>query len=122
MQITFNDFKAFVGTIGLHTAGLHAIERVHKITQTFYCDKLTVRSACSGQCESCILTLKTRIADTKWAFSTNKYGLYTWLVKDVSGKVMEAARAEEKSAPLKTQYGEPVEGDALDLFMETINE
>jgi hypothetical protein len=120
MQITLKDFKTFVGEGGLHAAGLHAIERVHGITKKFYCDKLTVRSACSENCESCIFALKTRVRETKWDIVTNKYALFTWIVKDISAKAMEVTRAEEKSKPAKTLFGEPVEGEAFDLFMETI--
>ena len=120
MKISLPDFKLHVGTSGLHKAGLHAITRVHGITTKFYCNKLTLRSACSENCAQCILQLKERLDRTDWATSKKPYALYTFVVKDVSGKVVETVCVDQKAAPSKTIFNEQVETDVLDLFMETL--
>jgi hypothetical protein len=119
MKISLDDFKTHIGVGGLHKAGLHAIPRVHGIVTKFYCDKLTVRSACSGKCAECILNLKTRLDTTTWEGS-KPYALFTFTVKDVSAKVMDATH-EVKAEPAKpAMFQAEEEKDVLDLFMETL--
>jgi hypothetical protein len=124
MKISLQDFKTHIGTTGLHKAGLHAISRAHAITTKFYCNKLTLRSACAEDCARCILLLKDRFDKTTWEGCQRPYALYTWIVKDVSGKVVETASAEQKAgvsqSSLLTVAEE--ERDVLDALMETFEQ
>lgn len=117
MRITLEDFKAHIGTSGLHNAGLHAIPCVHGIAAKYYCDTLTLRSACSGKCAECILTLKARLDTNNWEGS-RPYALFTFTVKNTAAQMMEKAQ-EVKSAPAKPAlFKADEEKDVLDLFME----
>jgi hypothetical protein len=119
MKISLEDFKTHIGVGGLHKAGLHAIPRVHGIVTKFYCDKLTLRSACSEKCAECILNLKARLDTTKWEGS-KPYALFTYTVKDVSARMMEAKHEVKPAAPKKIVFKADEEEDVLDLFMETL--
>jgi hypothetical protein len=125
MKISLHDFKTHIGTTGLHKAGLHAISRAHAITTKFYCTKLTNRSACFENCAQCILALKTRFDQTQWEGCQRPYGLYTWIVKDVQGKVVEVVADQQKASspvkPLVITVAQE-EKDVLDMFMETLPE
>lgn len=125
MKISLQDFKTQIGVGDLHKAGLHAVSRAHAITTKFYCTKLTNRSACSENCAQCILSIKTRFDQTKWEGCQRPYGLFTWIVKDVQGKVVEVVTAQQKAGtstkPLALTVAEE-EKDVLDIFMETLPE
>ena len=119
MNISLPDFKTHIGVSGLHDAGLHAIPRVHGIVTKFYCNKLTLRSACSEKCAECILHLKARLDTTNWEGS-NPYALFTYTVKDVSARVMEKTQ-EAKAAPsMPALFKEAEEKDVLDSILETL--
>lgn len=120
MRISLQEFKTHIGVSGLHKAGLHAIPRVHGIVTKFYCDKLTVRSACSGKCAECILNLKARLDTTNWEGS-KPYALFTYTVKDVSARVMDKTQ-EVKAAPAKPSlFKADEEKDVLDAILETLS-
>ena len=120
MNITLDDFKAHIGTSGLHKAGIHAIPRALGIVTKYYCDNLTLRSACSENCAQCILALKARLEKTTWEGS-RPYALFTFTVKNTAAGAVEV-KQEPNAAPKKPAlFQAEEEKDALDLFMEMLN-
>jgi hypothetical protein len=120
MRITYKDFLEYINAGGFHKVGLHAVPRAHMITTQYFCDKLTLRSACSGNCGPCIKALKDRLNTTTWD-NANPYALFTHVVKSTYADVMEKQRVVEKPAQEKNFLGEAVEVDALDLLLETLS-
>lgn len=122
MQITYDDFKRIVGEAELHKAGVHAIGRAHVVTTRWYCDKLTVRSACTGKCGECALHIKKAVSDMGKIKPNNPYALYTWMMKNAQAKRVEDVANIQVSKPERNEFGEQTERDPFDIFEETLND
>lgn len=119
MNISLDDFKAHIGVSGLYNAGIHAIPRAHGIVTKYYCENLTLRSACSKECARCILSLKARLDNTTWE-NSRPYALFTFTVKNTAAGMVET-RQETRAAPsAPALFQAQEEKDALDLFLETL--
>ena len=119
MQISYKDFIAIIKPSGFHKVGLHAIPALHRKTVQSYCDKLTVRSACSEECHSCLQHVKDRLNTADWTAAERPWGLYTWIIKDVSAAVTEEMRRNEKATPIFHPLDDQ-ETDVLDTLMDTL--
>jgi hypothetical protein len=122
MQITYDKFIEIVKTPSLHAAGVHAISRAHKIVVQQYCDKLTMRSACSGECDTCILQVKGVVDWINGLTDTPKepYGLYTRMMKNAFARQVEVMNNRAPAEPEKNILGEATGRDAFDMFLETL--
>ena len=120
MKITIDDFKKIVGEQALHKAGVHAIGRAHTVATRWYCDKLTLRSACTGKCNECALYLKTAVEAMGKKQANNPYALFTWMVKDAQAKRIEAKGHAQVTVPETNMFGEQTERDPFDIFEETL--
>lgn len=124
MNIDLDTFEQIVRRGACHAAKLHAFERVHKITVQQYCQKLTVRSACTQDCFACAKQVLQAVGEV--AISTDvrsRYGLFTWKLKDALARRMDVA-LEQKAKTVQRAvgaFGETVEADGLDLILETLN-
>jgi hypothetical protein len=121
MQITFEQFTKIVDVRLLHKAGLHAIPNAHKRTVKFYCDVLTIRSACTGDCSRCTLHVKNAVQRMANPKPNKPYGLFTWLMKDASAKRMEEVAAARATKVEVNILGEQRDADAFDLFEEALD-
>jgi hypothetical protein len=121
MQISLDNFKLIVTEKALHEAGVHAIKRGHAIMLKQYCDKLTVRGACTGKCSQCALKIKD-VAE--WMIqhkSTNAYAMFTYLAKNASAQKVEELAHARVTTPEVNTLGEATGRDALDILMETFS-
>lgn len=116
MQISLQDFEAYVDRHLLHKLGLHAVPAFHKRTQQFYCQPLTLRGACTRQCSTCILAVRERLESTSWRDVRRPYGLFTYILKDLAAKAAERRSQEEKPVRI-----EETEGDVFDLLLEKLS-
>ena len=121
MQITFEQFNKTIDVHLLHQAGLHAIPNAHKRTMKYYCDVLTLRSACTGKCGECALHVKTAVQRMTNPKPNKPYGLFTWLMKDASAKRMEEVAASRTTKITVNVLGERRDDDAFSLFEEALN-
>ena len=123
MQIKFDKFIEKVPTTILHQIGVHAIPRAHKIVVQQYCNKLSVRSSCSGECDTCILKVKDVVdwINTRPNTPKEPYGLYTKMMKFAFGKQVEEML---KRPPVKLEVnalGERTERDAFAIWEDQFN-
>jgi hypothetical protein len=121
MQITIDNFKLIVTEKALHEAGVHAIPRARAIMLKQYCDKLTIRGACTGKCGQCALKIK---AVAEWMTqhkAENPYGMFTYLTKNASAQKVEELAHARVTTPETNAFGEATGRDALDILMETFN-
>ena len=119
MNISLDDFKAHIGESGLHKAGIHAIPRAHRIVTKFYCNNLTVRSACSENCALCVPALKARLDKTSWE-NSKPYALFTFTVKNTAAGVTEIHQDAKPAPSAPALFKAQEEKDVLDLFMEML--
>ena len=122
MQITLDNFKRIVGSKALWDAGLKAFPVAHSKAVHFYCEPLTMRNACTGECDVCALRIKNLV---QWLVEhndgKNMYGIYVKLLKNnLAARVEEVAKRPEFK-PETNALGEQTERDALDILMETLN-
>src|SRR5688500_11119732 len=115
MQIKFDNFIEKVPPTTLHQIGVHAIPRAHKIVVQQYCNKLSVRSACSGECDTCILKVKDVVdwINTLPDKPKEPYGLYTKMIKFAFGKQVEEMLKRPQVKLEVNALGERTERDAL---------
>lgn len=122
MEIAFEKFIEIVTAKALHNVGIHAISRGHKIAVQQYCNKLTVRGACTGECDTCALKLKDA---AEWIIGknpTNPYAMYTYLMKNAGGqRVDELAKKQPVAKPEANIFNEATERDAFDIFEDALN-
>jgi hypothetical protein len=123
MEITLDNFKEIVTERALHKAGVHAVPNAHKRAVQFYCNNLTVRSACTGECKTCALKIRDAVIAMSQQNNAVKqpYGLYTWFLKDASAKRVEELAKRPAFKPEANFLGEATERDAFDIFAETLN-
>jgi hypothetical protein len=121
MQIKFEKFIQKVPPTTLHQIGVHAIPRAHKIVVQQYCNKLSVRSACSEDCDTCILKVKDVVDWINTLPDTPKepYGLYTKMMKFAFGKQVEEMLKRPLVKLEVNALGERTERDPFDILMET---
>jgi hypothetical protein len=121
MQIKIRKFKEIVGERALHQAGVHAIPNAHRRAVQFYCDKLTVRGACTGECDLCALKIKDAVEWMIQKKPASPYGLYTWLLKNASAKRVEELAQRPRLGPETNAFGEATGRDPLDILMEALS-
>jgi hypothetical protein len=123
MQITYEKFMEKVTERSLHEIGVHAIPRAHKIVVQQYCNKLSLRSACSAECDTCILKVKDVVdwINTLPDKPQQPYGLYTKMMKFAFGKQVEEML---KRPPVRLEVsflGERTDRDPFAIFEEQFN-
>lgn len=123
MQIQYEKFIEMVTAKSLHEAGVHALPRAHKIVVQQYCDKLSMRSACSGECDDCILKVKDVVDWINGLSAKPKepYGLYTMMMKNAFAKQLEEMSKRPPIELEKNFLGERTDRDVLDMFLETLS-
>lgn len=121
MQITSDNFKSWYKA-DLQGAQLYMVERARLVVLQQYCNKLTARSACTGECKVCGARIQSAL---QWMTETPgipkmSYGIF--------GKIMKTAfarRLEEMSqhtVELETNsLGERTDRDMFDIFAETLS-
>jgi len=121
MEITFDNFKKIVTEKALHEAGVHAISRGHKIAVQQYCNKLTVRGACTGECNQCGLKLKDAVQWIIEKKADKPYAMYTYLMKNASGQRADELAKQPAPKPETNAFGEATERDPFDIFEEMLD-
>src|SRR5258705_9044266 len=121
MEITFDNFIKIVTAKALHSVGIHAVSRGHKIAVQQYCNKLTVRGACTGECDQCGLKLKDAAEWIVGKNPTNPYAMYTYLMKNAGGQRVDELAKKPAPKQETNAFGEATERDAFDIFMETLS-
>jgi hypothetical protein len=121
MEISYDKFIEIVTAKALHDIRVHALPRAHKIVLQQYCRKLSLRSACSGECDTCILKVKDVV---EWINALpdkpqQPYGLYTKMMKFAFGKQVEEMLKRPAARPEVNFLGERTDRDPLDMIMET---
>ena len=123
MQISYENFIEIVTPHSLHEIKIHAVPRGHKIAQKQYCEKLSLRGACSGECKTCILKIKKGV---DWINALpepprDPYGMFTQIVKIAFGQRVEEMN-QRPVVKLETNLlGERTERSGFDMFLESIN-
>jgi hypothetical protein len=122
MQISLDNFKELHGPL-LREARLFQLNRAHTLVAQQYCNKLTIRGACSGDCKTCgceiqkaLEWLRDRPDKPRMA-----YGIFGKLMKTAYANTLEAMSKRPAAKPETDALGEATERDALDIFMETLN-
>jgi len=123
MQIKLDKFIEKVPPTTLHEIGVHAIPRAHKIVVQQYCNKLSVRSACSGECDTCILKVKDVVdwINTLPDKPKEPYGLYTKMMKFAFGKQVEEMLKRPQVKLEVNALGERTERDAFAIWEDQFN-
>jgi hypothetical protein len=123
MQIPYNKFIEKVTESSLHQIGVHAIPRAHKIVVQQYCNKLSLRSACSGGCDTCILKVKDVVdwINTLPDKPQQPYGLYTKMMKFAFGKQVEEMLERPPMRLEVNAFGERTDRDPFAIFEDQFN-
>jgi hypothetical protein len=106
----------------LWDAKLFMIERARAVVLQQYCNKLTLRGACSGDCKTCGAQIQLAL---NWMTEKNipklSYGIFGKLMKNAFAKRLEEMIKHPQFKPEASPLGEATERDALDIFMETLS-
>ena len=123
MEISYDKFIEILTAKALHDIRVHALPRAHKIVLQQYCRKLSLRSACSGECDTCILKVKDKVDWINGLIDqpNQPYGFYTLMVKHAFAQKVEEMAKKPVAKPDTNALGERTDKDAFDLFLETLS-
>ena len=122
MQISYEEFILHVPPHNLHQIKVHAIPRGHKIVLQQYCNKLSLRGACTAECATCILKIVETVnwINTRPEPPREPYGFFTLAVKNSFAVRLEEIVKKPVAQPETNLLGERTERSVFDMFLESV--
>ena len=124
MQISYEEFIKHVTPHSLHQIKVHAIPRGHRIVVQQYCNKLSLRGACTTQCATCIQKIAETVdwVNTRPEPPRDPYAFFTMAVKNSFGVRLEEAARKPAAKPETNILGERTERDGFDMFLDLLGD